>query len=531
MPAHVESALRKQPHLHLKPEWVIHQFEPIFPVIPELITQINPKDLLIFRIDKNYFSDKHHATLIHHTDSIAPLPHIQLTDYCLQRIDNNFKPHHRVSFEKEEMLKKSWVSHQYIDENTEGIRSPIAHAPYSIHFSDGSKRSGRLNHDGFAQHDDIAAGPVRIIYAKTIADSQLDNKHFLAEHLNQQRQQFKNVLDKIIQRDRKRFKKQNHLLKQHSLVGQQWMLTRAYWSGVFSTIKSNTESIIHTWVTLQQDENTLAQDILSSIEQGRLQPLRDQLQCYCQRISHYWRTREKAIRILLTLCSDAATRKMLLDFVRRYFQVASNQDLAHMSGSASVQILLAIITGGESVSVDASKNAAECASAIERFHAWAERMSQTEHHIRTVRRSIIDLRTQNHYMQSVQHDLKKIKYVYRGISRDLYRHYKKSGKITDKSGGNHVYFALDVDHIMNEISPPSYKSLTQIKDLPEIILKIPVGEIEEINLPKPNWNQDIYGYEYLIRYKQRYGMGGLYQLFGKTNRFLDDWIIYGGDEK
>ena len=541
MPDHIEKALRDQPRLDLKPEWVAYQFEPIFPIIPALVAQIDTNDLLIFRVSRNLFNHNLKATLIHQPNSIAPLPRIKEEYYYLQRINDNFKSHYRVSFDDYAQNHTSWVEHEYLTEDTQGNHRPMAYTPFTVHFSNEETYSGHLNYKGFSRHDNIPKGPVQVVYAKTLDDSKLKNSESLLQHLNHERQELKNVLDRIIERHKEQVSKQKQALRNEGLIGQEWMLTRSFLAGAFSNIEQQVSLVVHTWVDIHNIENTTGHDILKSIEHGSLQPLYDQLSLYCYRFTDGLRIKEATVKKLVTLCSDKSTRMMLLDFVKQYFQTTSDQEIAHMSGSISVQLLLIVLGGSEGAAaegtitetfVDEELDAAcsrseRVADAIEHFHAWAERMSHTEHRIRTVRRDKVDSLSHQVYLRDVHEDLKKVEYVYRGISRQVFNHYMKAEKITDKIGGNSVYFAIDNDNIMEDATPMRYKTLTQIKDAPEIILKIPLNEIMDIDIPHPNWNKETYGYEYKIKHEQCYGIGGLYQLFGKTSTFSKDWVIYG----
>ena len=67
--------------------------------------------------------------------------------------------------ESGEMGYRDWVELELTDADG----TPVADAPYVVHFADGTAREGTLGADGRAREDDVPPGPVRVEYSERAA--------------------------------------------------------------------------------------------------------------------------------------------------------------------------------------------------------------------------------------------------------------------------------------------------------------------------------------------------------------------------
>ncbi|MCF6238163.1 MAG: hypothetical protein L3J79_05005 [Candidatus Marinimicrobia bacterium] len=138
------------------------------------------------------------------------------------------------------------------------------------------------------------------------------------------------------------------------------------------------------------------------------------------------------------------------------------------------------------------------------------------------RRARIDELSESIYQRKLDTDLANQKYVFRAVEADNLQYYDEgiSGPL-----GSPAYFSLEGGEAALE-----HMSRTQMKDKPDILLRIPVSEIKNPVIARPygytpeSMRPTQYGWEYNVNSYPEYGQGGYRQFLGTTEKYDPSWI-------
>jgi len=164
-------------------------------------------------------------------------------------------------------------------------------------------------------------------------------------------------LDKMIEESREKAIQQNKQLHHHGLVGRGWMYTKEYLEGLYDM----GESTVSGMVKLVEGGGKLCGELMWDIASARIDDLKKKL----HQAKHIFKLADQDVHTIHLLLSDADIRKMLVDFVRRYFAAESSLDFTHMAGALSFNVLLFLMTaaGGKMLDVATAGFAAEASDA------------------------------------------------------------------------------------------------------------------------------------------------------------------------
>lgn len=182
-----------------------------------------------------------------------------------------------------------------------------------------------------------------------------------------------------------------------------------------------------------------------------------------------------------------------------------------------------IFAGGEGLLLAGAKGASKLSSLTELPLSRGEILRQKYGYLsREQRLQRIDELSNQLVQKQLLSDLGGQDHVYRAVMADDLRYYDNG---ISRAFGQPAYFSLDGGDSLIE-----HMSGAQMKDKPDLLLRIPVSEIRNPSVARPygytpeSMRPTKFGWEYNVNSYPQYGSGGYRQFLGTTERFDPSWI-------